>query len=242
MGIEKIEGIVTDIVRHNDKHNVVSIFTRSKGMVSFLSPAGGGKRGKARNARLQLMSVVESEVNFRETKDLQTLGTVSLREVWHDLYFNPVKTGIVMFMAEFLHRYLRESSAEPFLWDYVCEALRLLDMRKRGCGNFHLGFLIGFLPFAGVQPDIHDLEEGDYFDMRGGVCVAERPGHRDFLYPSETIYLHKLMRMNVHNDRLFRFKIGERRVLLEKLLHYYSIHFPGLGNLKTPGVLGEIFS
>ncbi|MDE6682692.1 MAG: recombination protein O N-terminal domain-containing protein, partial [Muribaculaceae bacterium] len=52
MPIERVTGIVTDIVRHNDRHNIVTLFRRSRGRVSFLSPAGSGKAGRARNARL----------------------------------------------------------------------------------------------------------------------------------------------------------------------------------------------
>lgn len=242
MPIEKITGIVTDIVRHNDRHNIVTLFTRSRGRVSFLSPAGKGKTGRMRNARLQLLSVVESDVNFRESRNLQSLGSVGLTVVWKDLYFNPVKGAIVMFLSEFLNHYLREASPEPNLWDYVYYSLSELDRRKKGYANFHLSFLIGLLHFAGITPDITELEEGDYFDMQSGIVVAERPQHRNFLYPSETALLPLIMRMNVDNDRFFKFKGGERRELLRKLLQYYSIHFPGMMNLKSPEILAEIFN
>lgn len=242
MPIERITGIVTDIVRHNDRHNIVSLFTRSRGRVSFLSPASSGKTGRARNARLQLLSVVESDVNFRENRELQTLGNVSLERIWRDIYFNPVKGAIVMFLSEFLNRYLREAAPEPLLWDYVYLSLANLDSRKGGCANFHLSFLIGFLHFAGITPDITGIEKGDYFDMQAGLAVVERPLHKNFLYPSETVFLPLMLRMNMNNDQHFRFKNGERREILRKILQYYSIHFPGLTNLKSPEILGEVFS
>lgn len=242
MPIERITGIVTDIVRHNDRHNIISLFTRSRGRVSFLSPSGTGNAGRARNARLQLLSVVETDVNFRETRDLQTLGKISLSTIWRDLYFNPVKGAIVMFLSEFLNRYLREAAPEPLLWDYVYLSLANLDSRKGGCVNFHLSFLIGFLHFAGIAPDITGLEEGDYFDMQAGMVVAERPLHKSFLYPSETRFLPSILRMNMHNDHFFRLKNGERREILKKILQYYSIHFPGLANLKSPEILAEVFA
>lgn len=242
MPIEKITGIVTDIVRHNDRHNIVTLFTRSRGRVSFLSAAGTGKSARARNARLQLLSVVESDVNFRENRNLQSLGTISLKTVWKDLYFNPMKGAIVMFLSEFLNHYLRDASPEPLLWDYIYYALANLDTRRKGCANFHLSFLIGLLHFAGISPDITELEEGDYFDMHAGMVVADRPLHKNFLYPSETALLPLLLRMNIANDRYFRFKSGERRELLGKILQYYSVHYPGMTNLKSPEILAEVFN
>lgn len=242
MAVERILGIVTDIVRHNDRYNIVRLYTRSRGMISFLSPAGTGRSGRARNARLQLLSVVESDVNFREPRQLQSLGAITLHRIWRDLYFNPVKSSIVMFLSEFLTRYLRESLPEPLLWDFIVETIANLDLRKGKTGNFHLSFLIGFLQFAGIAPDMGEYERGDYFDMRAGMAVAERPLHRDFLYPSEAEFLNVLLRMNVKNDSVFKFKKGERKIILEKLLHYYSIHFPGTGNLKSPEILSEVFT
>lgn len=242
MPIERITGIVTDLIRHNDRHNIVSLFTRERGRVSLLAGAGGGKSGRMRNARLQPLSVIESDVNFRAGKSLQNLGTVSLREIWRELYFNPVKSAIVMFLCEFLNRYLRDSAPEPLLWDYVVESLRELDSRRKGISNFHIAFLTGFLHFAGISPDLSELERGDYFDMQAGIAVAERPGHRHYLFPQEASFLPLLMRMNFSNDRLFRFRAGERRILLQKLLEYYAVHFPGMAGMKSPAILEEIFS
>ncbi|MDE6716954.1 MAG: DNA repair protein RecO C-terminal domain-containing protein [Muribaculaceae bacterium] len=242
MAIERITGIVTDLIRHNDRHNIISLFTRELGRVSLLVPAGGGKSGRMRNARLQPLSVIESDVNFRAGKSLQNLGSVALKEIWRDLYFHPVKSAIVMFLCEFLNRYLRESSPEPLLWDYVVEALRELDGRKKGLSNFHLAFLTGFLHFAGISPDLSELERGDYFDMQAGIAVAERPSHRHYLFPPEAGFLPLLMRMNFNNDFLFRFQSGERRMVLRKILEYYAVHYPGMAAMKSPAILEDIFS
>lgn len=242
MAIERITGIVTDVVRYNDRHNIIALFTRSRGRVSFLSAAGGGKAGKIRNSRLQPMSVIEADVNFHENRNLQNLGSVATFCLWKDLYFNPMKGAIVMFLSEFLNHYLREADPDPMLWDYVFDSLKTLESRKKGIANFHIAFLIGFLYFAGIAPDIHEYEKGDYFDLTAGIAVAERPGHKGFLYPSEAAFLPVLMRMNYKNDRRFIFKAGERRELLKKILSYYSIHFPGMASLRSPEVLAEVFS
>lgn len=103
MASEKITGIVTDMIRHNDRHNVVTLFTRSRGRMSFLSPAGTGRTAAMRRAGLQLLSLVEAEVNVRGDRDLQLLGRFSSPHVWSDIYFNPVKSAVAMFLAEFIN-------------------------------------------------------------------------------------------------------------------------------------------
>ena len=42
--------------------------------------------------------------------------------------------------------------------------------------------------------------------------------------------------------RLYRFNGTERRQLLDRILRYYAIHFPGLSGLKSPDILSEVFS
>jgi len=210
--------------------------------VAFLSAAGGGKTVRMRNARLQPLSVIEADVNFRETRSLQTLGSFIPYMIWRDIYFNPVKSAVAIFITEFLNRFLRDSSPEPLLWDYVVKSVSELDKGRGVQANFHLSFLIGFLEFSGIYPDITDYEKGDFFDMLSGTMSAERPLHRNFLTPEETSLMGLMLRMNTRNCRFYRFTAAQRRVLLDRLLHYYSVHFPGMSALKSPAVLADVFS
>lgn len=242
MASEKIQGIVTNIIRHTDRHNVVTLFTRTRGRISFVSASGAGRGGRMRNARLQPMAMIEADVTFRENRDLQLLSSFRPLEVWHDIYFNPVKSSLVMFLSEFLHRYLREAQPDPLFWDYVAGALKELDRRPGGIVNFHLAFMIGMMNFAGIFPDTEEWEKGDWFDMQAGMIVAERPPHFDFLDPFQTAALPLLLRMNMGNYPFFKFNNSQRREILRELLHYYGVHFPGLNNLKSPAVLEELWN
>lgn len=242
MAIEKIKGIVLNSIKHTDRHNIVSLFTETRGRVSFLSPVGSGKSGKIRNARLLPLSVVESEVKFKGSDSLQFLGAVNPVFVWHDLYFHPLKSAITYFLAEFLNKYFKDASQDPVAWKFIVSAIEEFDKTERSVANFHLWFLIRFLDFAGITPDFTGYRPGDYFDMRGGVPTPFIPTHRDRLSAAETLTLPLLLRMNLTNFHKFRFSASERRQILEKLMKYYSIHFPGLGNLKSLEILSEIFS
>lgn len=241
MAIEKIQGIVIDVVRHTDRNNVITLYTRTRGRISFISPAGSGKNGRMRNARLMPMSVVESDVNFRQNRDLQVLGTVTPYTVWRSIYFNPVKTSIILFLSEFLNRYLRETSPDTATWDFIYSAIRILDSIETGLSNFHIWFLISFLDFAGIAPDMSDYDDGDWLDMRSGITMTEAPLHRDTLDQKETAFLNILSRISIENMSHFRFNGKERRILLEKILYYYSIHFPGMANMRSLDVLSNVF-
>lgn len=243
MGLERIRGVVIDIVKHNDKNNVVTLFTRERGRIPLLSAAGGGSRSaRMRNSRIQLLSVVEADINFHGNKNLQKLGDVAPAVVWRTIYYNPIKSTLAMFLSEFLNRYLYDSSPDPALWDFIYASLDYLDRLERGLGNFHIWFMIRFLEFAGIYPDLTDYERGDIFSLRQGILLPSTQIEKDTLSPEETAYLTTLQRINSRNMHLFRFTSAQRRQLLEKIMHYYAIHFPGMSHFKSYEIMKEIFS
>lgn len=238
---EKFKGIVLDLTRHSDSHNIVTLYTPSRGRVAFLSAAGSSKAARLRAARLQPLSVIEGDFNFKPNAELQRLGTFALSEVWTDIYANPVKQLLCLFISEFLNRLLRASMPDQSLWDYVHGSLRFLDTMDSRLNDFHIVFLSSLLPFAGIQPDGADYSPGKYFDMQGGVFTESVPRHRDWLGGDEARFASLLGRINFANMRTLRLKSAERARALEALLHYYGLHFPGVSNLKSLQVIREIF-
>ena len=244
MSIERIHGIVIDIVRHNDRHNVVTLYTRERGRVAFLSPASQGKAGRLRNARLQPLAAIAADVNFKGSRELQILGAVTPIEIWRDIYFNPAKSAIAMFLSEFLNTFLRQSEPDASLWDFIFRSVASLDAARGSVANRHIAFLIGLLPHAGIQPDISDFDHNrlQWFDMRGGSFTPGMPPHNDRLDPPEANAIPLLSRITARNASRFRFSGADRRRILLGIIRYYSVHYPGLGNLKSPAILAETFA
>lgn len=241
--IEKVTGIVIDTVKHSDRHNIVTLFAREQGRVVVLTAAGTGKTARMRNAALMPLSVISTDINFNPTRELQFLGKFQRAIIWRDLYFNPAKSAVAMFLTEFLNSYMRQSPPDENLWNFTVRAIGLLDATESPAqiANFHLAFLMEFLSYAGIRPDLSAWREDAWFDMRGGTMTIMPPAHRDVVGPRDMFTLKLLNRMNLRTAPLFRFKKEERRELLGALLHYYSLHFPGFGNLKSPSVLNELF-
>ncbi len=241
----RITGIVTDVIKHSDRHNVLTLFTRERGRMSFVTHGGGGKKGASRMAMMMPLSVVTADIQLDATRELQLLTGISRAEIWHDIYFNPVKSAIAIFMAEFLNAYLRFSEADPMLWDYTAVAIRHLDKSRKGTANRHIAFLTGMLPYAGISPDLSGFPftrgKEIWFDMREGSLTDAPPLHRDTIRPQFSEYLSRIVRMNAANCHLFKFNAGQRRQILDNLIRYYAIHFPGMCTLKSPEVLKELF-
>lgn len=239
---EKIRGIVLGMIKHSDRHNIMNIYTRERGRMSFLSPVGSGKSARLRNARLLPFSVIETDVRINPVKELVLLGRFSVVEVRHSLYFNPVKQTLTLFLREFLDKLLRSSAPDMKMYEYLERGISFIDNAPEDrCSNLHIAFLTGLLSPAGIYPNLEDWQPGDRFDMRGGEFVALKPLHNDCLTPADSAKLMILMRMTMRNAARFRFNAEERRRILTLLLRYYSIHFPGLSNMKSLDILSEIY-
>ena len=240
--LTKLTGIVLQTIRHNDRNDIVTLFTRQRGRVALLVGAGNGKTARMRRARLSPLALIETEVNFRETRDLQFIGEISSPHLWRNLYFDPVKGAMTVFMAEFLNRLLRASEADEPMWRFLLSALHSLDTLERGISNYHIAFLIRLLPFAGISPDLDSYRPGRVFDMQDGSFADIPPLHRHFIPAAEAAYIPLLMRMNFMNLHRFRFNVGQRRQLLQWLLRYYSLHLPVGEDLKSLEVLRDVFN
>ena len=239
--LEKIRGFAIDMRRHSDRHNIVTLFTRERGRVAFLSSAGTGKQARLRNARLLPLAVVETEVNFRANRELQFLGEISSPMPWSDIHFDPVKSTLATFLSEFLNAYLRQSGQDAALWDFTLDALRRLDSCRQGASNFHIAYVVEFFRLAGIHPDVSDWQEGDWFDMASATFTPTPDTRRPVLAPDVAALIPTIARINMRNFPKFRFSGAQRSELLGALLRYAGQHFPGLDRLRSPGILAELW-
>lgn len=239
--LTKIHGIVLHSLRYNDTHHIITLYTPERGRVACLSSAGNSRSGKLRNSRLGLMAVIESDINFKESRELQYLGKITPVHPWKNLYFDPMKSSVVLFLSEFLNKLLMTYEADENLWKFLLYSLETLDSLKRGIANFHLAFLIRLLPFMGIDPDMSDYEEGKVFDMRSGGFGFQSSGEANFLTAAQSERMRMIMKMNYRNMHCFRFNVEERREILNLLLKYYTWHLPLKGEFKSPDILKEIY-
>lgn len=238
---EKITGIVLNVRKYNDRSSVVTLYTRSRGRLSFLSPMGSGKASNARRARLQPLSLITTDLKFKSTVELQHLGSISSPEVWNDLYFNPLKLSLAIFISEFLYRLLNAEMADPELFDFIVESLRLLDRMERGVADFHIPFLVSLLSFSGIQPNTEGYEPGKVFDFNSGSFLWPEETAGPVLSEEESPGIFLISRINFSNIKRLRLSNANRRQIISGLLNYYAYHFPGIGNLKSPEILRELF-
>lgn len=240
--LEKINGIVLNLRKYNDRNSIVTLYTATRGRLSFISPVGSGKSGGARRARLQPLSVISTDLNFKATSELQRLGKINLVRAWNEIYFHPVKRAESIFIAEFLYRILNASMPDENLWHFIFESLALLDGMKKGVSDFHIAFLISLLPYMGIQPDVSDYSPDKVFDFSSGGFVSVCDVRGPFVKGEEATAVLWIKRLNFFNIGRIHLGLKDRRTIFRNLLSYYGYHYPGLSSLRSPDILQDLFT
>ena len=239
--IEKLEGIVLCSFKYNDKKNIVHIYTKQRGRMSFLIPAVRSKKSTVSQVLFQPMSLVEFEAEVKSKSSLHVIKEAKLWAPFVSIPYDPYKSGIALFLAEFLFRALKEEADNAALYAYLVHSVRWLDSCDQSFANFHLVFLMRLSRFLGLYPYVESYRPGDFFDLLNACFCPNQPLNCAFLVPQEALHIHNLMRMRFDTMHMFTMNRIERNRCLEVILSYYRLHLPDFPELKSLSVLKELF-
>ena len=221
---------------------IVDMFTEEAGRLSFIISIPKTSKGRIKKQYFQPMTLLEVECDVRQNVQLQKLKDVHLLTAYTSIPFSPEKLALSLFIAEFLYHALRSEQQDKLLFAYVCDSMQWLDTVEVGFANFHLTFLMRMSRFLGFYPNLDDYVDGCVFDLQTATFSLQVPTHRDFLDSHDSQLIHTLMRMDFPTMHLFQLSHHDRNRITEVLLHYYRLHIPQFPELKSLGVLQELWA
>lgn len=237
------KGIVLHVLKYNDTSIIVDIYTLQLGRASYLVPLSKSRKAIVKPAFFQPLSFVEFVADIRPNNSLSRIKEVKLYHPFESLPFDPYKSAISIFLAEFLYRAVREEAENSTLYAYIENSFFWLDECKSGFANFHLVFLMRLSRFLGLYPNLEDYRDGDCFDLLNACFIPSRPlTHSSYIEPKDANTFRQLMRMNYETMHLFEMNRIERMRCLTIIIDYYRLHLPDFSELKSLKVLQELFS
>lgn len=244
----KTEAIVLHSFKYGETRMVVDVFSRETGRLSLIATLPKTQKGRLKKQYFQPMTLLEITFDHRQRVQLQQLKDARLLAAWISIPFTPEKLALSLFTAEFLYHALRSEQQNEPLFAYICDSLQWLDAVEADYANFHLTFLMRLSRFLGFFPNLKEAgnrsqESGELlFDLREGRFCTEVPLHKDFLKPSEASLIQLMMRMDFPTMHLYKLSRHDRNRIVEVLLQYYRLHIPQFPELKSLGVLQELWS
>lgn len=239
---EKTQGVVLRALKYNDNSLIVDIYTATRGTVSFMVRIPRSRKAVVKTVFFRPLSILEIDFDYRAKSSLQRIKDVRFGYAYRSLPYEPYKSSIALFLAEFLGRVLKHEADNKPLFSYILYSLQWLDASERAFSNFHLVFITRLTRFLGFYPNVESWREGDYFDMVNACFVPVRPFHHAYLEPREAASIPLFMRMNYDSMRFFAMNRRERDRYIEVLNDYYRLHVPEFPELKSLDILKEVFA
>lgn len=213
---------------YQERSLIAHLYTAHSGMLHLLvrGARSQGKSATGKMALLQPLQQVDICARLQPGRDLHLLTEISLAHPAHAPH-DVRKAAIKLFLAELLHKTLREElQPNEYLFAFLESALRLLDTLPQGYANFHLQLLLKLPTYQGwgLQDTASLWKECGMLppDAPRMLSAIDRLWQESFL---ADIPLNKM----------------QRQEILQHLLRYYRQHFPSVAQLKSIEVLQELF-
>lgn len=239
--LQQVRGIVLGVVKYNDTSSIIDMYTREVGYVSFWLPVSRTRKSGIRPVLFQALSLIEVVADLRPNSNIHRIKEARPWYISTSLPYDPFKSAIALFLAEFLGRVLRKEEENLSLFAYLTYSIQWLDSCSVNFANFHLVFLLRLSRFLGLYPNTECYKTGAYFDLLNGCYVTNLPEHSFFLNQYEAGVLYQLSRLNFRSMHLFTMSHSERNQCLDYILRYYQLHIPGFSDMKSLLVLKDLF-
>lgn len=232
--------IALRMVRHSDRHNILTAYARQTGRIAFLLPAANTPRALSMRALAAPMSRFDCMAQIRPGRDLFNISEMRRRGALPSA--SPVKSAIAMFAADVANALLREPQTDTNLFDFLDGwSAQLVPSSPDATANMHIAFLMGMMHFMGIEPDWSTYTPGAVFDLSDGIFRPSAPLHRMYLTSGESTAAFALRSLRSRTAHLFRLSRTDRNRILDLILRYYQVHFPSMGSLNSLGVLRTLF-
>ena len=242
--IVKTEGIVLRTIKHSDSGIIAHILTRDRGRLSFIVKGIHSRKGNTRNVFFQPLQLLNLELYLKEGRSLNSLREVSAACNFSSLPYDPYKCSMALFISEVLSRSVQEEEPDKALYNFIRDTVTDLDNLKGNISNFHIAFLVALSAYLGIAPSAESLTENVpvYFDMNNGSFCSSLPMHGYYLHNRHTSLLHQFILTTPNESSQIKLNGRERTEFLGSILTFFSIHLPGMKNIRSLEVMSQLFA
>ena len=238
--LEKTRGIILQKIKYGDTSIISHVYTENFGRKSLLFKGVRTKKSRLKANLLQNLFILNFEIYNKEGKDLLLVKEFSNEISFTDFPYNPVKSSQALFLSEILSKCLLEEVSNSPLFNFLINSFEYFDLHNN-ISNFHLAFLMKLTPYLGILPSSPQKSDQVIFDLREGVFTDTTPLHSEFADKNLSAILYYFYNNNYDDSLKIRLNKSQRNDMLDQILKFYTIHNYRVDNLKSLGVLRELF-
>jgi DNA repair protein RecO (recombination protein O) len=242
--IAKTKGIVLRSVKFGETSLVVTMFTETFGLQSYLvnGVRTATKKTTPKASLFQPAAILDLVAYHNEFTGLQRLREYKWEFLYQHVLSGVHKNAVALFMVELLGKCLKQPEPAPELFYFAEDALHHLDTASPAVtGNFPLFFALHLAVFFGFRINGDYSEKKSYLDLQEGIFLEAQPQHQYYLIDREAAAVSDILKIQQpHELEQVYLNQDIRRRIMQGLEHFYAFHVPEFGALRTLPVLREI--
>ena len=240
--LHKTRGIVLKTTLYSESSVVAQIFTDKFGIQSYMINGVKRPKAKIRMNMLQPLHLVDMVVYHKPNSSIQRISELRPTPVFRTIPYDILKSTIILFLNEVLYKSIRQQNADENIFDYIFNAVLWFDENELASANFHLAFLLKLSRFLGFAPSTETKSDYSFFDLQEGEFKSLPPLHPYFIEKNAASLFIELF--TTPFEKLVEIKIDNttRRLILDKILVYYTLHTSSFGEIKSHQILEEVLS
>ena len=228
-------------LKYGDKSLIVYLLTDVGGRQSFMVPGIRSSQGRGSKAGLfQPIFTLEFEGLESPKMQMHRFGEVHSGIVLRSIPFDVRKSTMALFMAEVLHRLVKESEANELLFDFVWGSIEALDAATEGVANFHLWFLSHLCRLLGFSPGNEYMPDA-WFNIAEGLYTLQEPPREYRISQENALILRDMLECDVRYIAEIGLNRHQRVEFLSALVRYYGYHLDTINSVQSIRILQEVF-
>lgn len=240
--LHKTRGIVLKTTLYSESSVVVQIFTEKFGIQSYMINGVKKPKAKIRMNMLQPLHLVDMIVYHKSNTSIQRISELRPAPIFRSIPYDIIKSTIVLFLNEVLYKSIRQQTTDEHLFDFIFNAICWFDETEDLNVNFHLAFLLKLSRFLGFAPSTQTKSDQSFFDLQEGEFRSTIPVHPYFLDKQDATLFISLFSMPFEKIIEINMENQTRRVILDKILVYYTLHTASFGEIRSHQVLEDVLS
>ena len=221
--IQKTRGIVFRFTKYGETSIIVTIFTETFGLQSYMVNGVRSKSAKNKIALYQPLTLVNLVVYHRENANIERIKEIQCLYPYNTMTTDVRKSAIALFISELLNKTVKDESHAEDLFKFISDSLITLDEMPVHFENFHLIFMLRLSRYLGFG--VHHINE-----ILGGRVTDE---------PTEKILSTLLLS---DYQQVLTIPNVQRRELLDLILRFYTDHMETIGEMKSLQVLRDVLN
>lgn len=238
--LHKTRGIVLKVTDYSESSVVAKIFTEKFGVQSYLINGVKKPKAKVKMNMLQALHLLDMVVYHKPAATMHKVSDVRSLPVLTTIPYDISKSAVAMFLNEVIYKSIKEQGDDLLLFEFISNAIELLDQEEGSVANFHLVFLMKLTRFLGFYPDLSFADSSLFFDLKEGAFLRLQPPHVFFIEEKFLEKFLEIIRTPLPEYKNIKLDSRTRKYLLDSLIDYYGLHIDNFGTIKSQQVLEDV--